>query len=68
MVGADGCVFVCRSLDHALATTHSGIRVFLVTAEYCSRAVWEDERRKLFASLSTRNLFSFLIGYVKGLW
>ncbi|KAI0092979.1 ABC1-domain-containing protein [Irpex rosettiformis] len=57
-----------RSLDHALITTHSGIRVFLVTAKYCTRAVWEDERRRLFESFSTRNLLSFLVGYVRGLW
>ncbi|KAI0768419.1 hypothetical protein BC629DRAFT_1536354 [Irpex lacteus] len=49
-----------RSLDHALATTHSGILL--------ARAVWEDERRRLLASLSTRTLFSFLVGYVQGLW
>ncbi|KAG8746695.1 hypothetical protein FRC10_003999 [Ceratobasidium sp. 414] len=34
-----------RSLDHALVTTHSEVRVFVIMARYCSRAVWEDARK-----------------------
>ncbi|KAG9083259.1 hypothetical protein FS749_006179 [Ceratobasidium sp. UAMH 11750] len=34
-----------RSLDHALTTTHSEVRVFVIMARYCSRAVWEDARK-----------------------
>jgi len=36
-----------RSLDHALSTTHSKVRVFLITAKYCAYAVWKDEQRWL---------------------
>ncbi|KAI0699217.1 ABC1-domain-containing protein [Cytidiella melzeri] len=57
-----------RSLDHALATTHSNVRIFLVTAKYCTRAVWENERRRLLSSLSTHNLLTVFVGYIKGLW
>ncbi|KAF8906520.1 ABC1 family-domain-containing protein [Gymnopilus junonius] len=38
-----------RSLDHALMTTHSNIRIFLVTAKYCLAAVWQDERKDIFS-------------------
>ncbi|KAI6046229.1 ABC1 family-domain-containing protein [Pisolithus marmoratus] len=36
-----------RSLDHALATTHSSARIFLVTAKYCVAAVWQDDYRRI---------------------
>ncbi|KAH0827818.1 ABC1-domain-containing protein [Lanmaoa asiatica] len=36
-----------RSLDHALATTHSSVRIFLITAKYCMTAVWRDDRRRI---------------------
>ncbi|KAF8630641.1 hypothetical protein AX15_002792 [Amanita polypyramis BW_CC] len=36
-----------RSLDYALATTHSNIRVFLITAKYCAYSIWQDERSHL---------------------
>ncbi|KAL5635976.1 hypothetical protein ACGC1H_004698 [Rhizoctonia solani] len=36
-----------RNLDHALMTTHSEARVFVIMARYCSRAVWEDARKRL---------------------
>ncbi|KAH7888736.1 ABC1 family-domain-containing protein [Phlebopus sp. FC_14] len=36
-----------RSLDHALATTHSSVRIFLITAKYCMTAVWRDELRQI---------------------
>ncbi|PSR71758.1 hypothetical protein PHLCEN_2v12362 [Hermanssonia centrifuga] len=57
-----------RSLDHALATTHSSIRVFLVTAKYCTRAVWEDERRRLTSEISQRGFFSVIVDYARGWW
>lgn len=36
-----------RALDHALSTTHPPYRVFLIVAQYCNRAVWEDDRLAL---------------------
>lgn len=36
-----------RSLDRALATTHSSARIFLITAKYCMTAVWRDDRRRI---------------------
>ncbi|KAN0091092.1 ABC1 family domain containing protein [Tylopilus felleus] len=36
-----------RSLDHALMTTHSSARIFLITAKYCMTAVWRDDRRQI---------------------
>jgi aarF domain-containing kinase len=36
-----------RHLDHALMTTHSNIRIFIITAKYCTYAVWRDERQRL---------------------
>ncbi|KAF9447494.1 atypical/ABC1/ABC1-B protein kinase [Macrolepiota fuliginosa MF-IS2] len=47
-----------RSLDNALATTHSNIRIFLITAKYCAFAVWEDERKQAADSIRTRGLLS----------
>ncbi|KAI0344865.1 ABC1-domain-containing protein [Trametopsis cervina] len=57
-----------RSLDHALATTHSNIRVFLVTAKYCTRAVWENDRQRLVSSIPRRGLLSFVLEYVQCWW
>ncbi|THH05523.1 hypothetical protein EW146_g9881 [Bondarzewia mesenterica] len=47
-----------RSLDHALATTHSKIRVFLITAKYCATAVWQDDRRRVIDEMRENGLFS----------
>ena len=47
-----------RHLDLALATTHSHVRVFLVTAKYCARAVWLDERGRIFGQLRERHYVS----------
>ncbi|EKM54443.1 uncharacterized protein PHACADRAFT_258292 [Phanerochaete carnosa HHB-10118-sp] len=57
-----------RSLDHALATTHSSIRVFLVTAKYCTRAVWEDERKRLARSFYDTGFLTFVADYLKSWW
>ncbi|EIM82704.1 ABC1-domain-containing protein [Stereum hirsutum FP-91666 SS1] len=48
-----------RSLDHALATTHSKVRVFLIMAKYCATAVWRDDRRRVLDSMREQGLFSF---------
>ncbi|KAF8629664.1 hypothetical protein AX17_005603 [Amanita inopinata Kibby_2008] len=50
-----------RSLDYALATTHSNIRVFLITAKYCAFAVWQAERSQIFDGLRDKGLFSFCL-------
>ncbi|KAI0268807.1 ABC1 family-domain-containing protein [Gloeopeniophorella convolvens] len=47
-----------RSLDHALATTHSKVRVFVVVAKYCATAVWEDDRQRMFDGLRGSGLLS----------
>ncbi|KAF8584839.1 ABC1-domain-containing protein [Ramaria rubella] len=59
-----------RSLDNALATTHSSIRVFLITARYCSLAVWLDDRHRLMTRLQKEGLFSpkILFEYFLGWW
>ncbi|KAF8525042.1 ABC1 family-domain-containing protein [Hysterangium stoloniferum] len=59
-----------RSLDHALATTHSNVRVFLITARYCSLAVWRDERQRLLTRLGEEGLFSpgILYEYFRRWW
>ncbi|CAE6478417.1 unnamed protein product [Rhizoctonia solani] len=50
-----------RNLDHALMTTHSEARVFVIMARYCSRAVWEDARKRLGY---TFELFGHWLGYI----
>ncbi|KAF8345846.1 ABC1 family-domain-containing protein [Amanita rubescens] len=72
-----------RSLDHALATTHSNvspilhayhplkvgqIRVFLITAKYCAYSVWQDERSRLFDACRSRSIFSLLKEYFLCWW
>jgi len=59
-----------RSLDHALMTTHSNIRIFLVTAQYCTYAVWQEERQRLIDEMREHGLLSskFLFGYFSGWW
>lgn len=59
-----------RSLDRALATTHSNVRVFLVTAKYCTLAVWEDTRRQLISQMRERGLVSLglLFDYFSAWW
>jgi len=47
-----------RSLDHALSTTHSEVRVFVVVAKYCATAVWEDERQAIFDDMRGSGLLS----------
>jgi aarF domain-containing kinase len=47
-----------RSLDAALKTTHSNVRVFLITARYCARAVWIDDRRRIIDQLREDGLMS----------
>ncbi|ETW80424.1 hypothetical protein HETIRDRAFT_320637 [Heterobasidion irregulare TC 32-1] len=59
-----------RSLDHALATTHSKIRVFIITAKYCASAVWQDDRKRLIDDMRERGLFSpgILVEYFSSWW
>lgn len=57
-----------RSLDYALATTHSNIRVFLITAEYCTKAVWMGEKQEIQRLRRVRSVFSLpvLTRYIWG--
>lgn len=48
-----------RSLDHALMTTHSNIRIFIITAKYCTYAVWQDERKHLIDAMKQKGILSF---------
>jgi len=60
-----------RSLDHALMTTHSNIRIFLVTAKYCTYAAWQGERQRLIDEMRERGLLSsmrLLFNYFSGWW
>ncbi|KAG6900768.1 hypothetical protein C0993_002192 [Termitomyces sp. T159_Od127] len=58
-----------RSLDYALMTTHSNIRIFLITAKYCTYAVWQDERKRLIGAMQTSYFdFSLLGRYFTGWW
>ncbi|GAA96334.1 hypothetical protein E5Q_03000 [Mixia osmundae IAM 14324] len=36
-----------RSLDTALKPTHPPYRIWLIVAEFCTRAVWQDDQRQL---------------------
>jgi len=47
-----------RSLDHALSTTHSKVRVFIVVAKYCATAVWDYERQAIFDDMRGSGLLS----------
>lgn len=59
-----------RSLDHALMTTHSNIRIFLVTAKYCRYAVWQADRERLIDIMREHGLLSLgvLSEYFKCWW
>ncbi|KAI0256322.1 ABC1 family-domain-containing protein, partial [Lactifluus subvellereus] len=59
-----------RSLDHALSTTHSTVRVFVVMAKYCATAVWEDERQAVFDRMRGSGLLSSgrLVEYFSAWW
>ena len=49
------------NLDQALMTTHSEARVFVIMARYCSRAVWEDARKRLGFGFE---LFGHWVAYI----
>ncbi|KAF7981834.1 hypothetical protein HWV62_31359 [Athelia sp. TMB] len=59
-----------RSLDHALATTHSSIRIFLITAKYCTFSVWQDDRQRVINRMKENNSVSFsdLTEYISCWW
>ncbi|KAF7315635.1 ABC1-domain-containing protein [Mycena indigotica] len=58
-----------RSLDHALMTTHSNIRIFLVSARYCTTAVWQDDRRHLIEQMNNGGFtFGILWQYLRCWW
>lgn len=47
-----------RHLDLTLCTTHSHVRIFLVTAKCCVRAVWLDEKDELVRRLGEQHYLS----------
>ncbi|KAI0666582.1 ABC1-domain-containing protein [Trametes maxima] len=51
-----------RSLDRALMTTHSTIRIFLIMAKYCTFAVWLDESQRLVNELRRKGLSTMSLG------
>ncbi|KAJ7462338.1 ABC1 family-domain-containing protein, partial [Mycena galericulata] len=59
-----------RSLDHALMTTHSNIRIFLVSAKYCSTAVWQDDQKRLIDEMQAKGYLSIgiLLHYFQCWW
>ncbi|TFK75415.1 ABC1-domain-containing protein [Pluteus cervinus] len=58
-----------RGLDYALMTTHSNIRIFLVTARYCAKAVWRDDRQRVIDTIKDRGLLSWgLYDYFTSWW
>ncbi|KAJ7045544.1 ABC1 family-domain-containing protein [Mycena alexandri] len=59
-----------RSLDHALMTTHSNTRIFLVSAKYCTIAVWQDDQRRLIDEMHARGFLSVgvLFRYLQCWW
>ncbi|EJD02965.1 ABC1-domain-containing protein [Fomitiporia mediterranea MF3/22] len=58
-----------RSLDRSLATTHSSIRIFLITAQFCNLAVYEDCKRTLYDSIRVRGSLSWsMVGTYFGQW
>ncbi|KIY50358.1 ABC1-domain-containing protein [Fistulina hepatica ATCC 64428] len=58
-----------RSLDYALATTHSHIRIWLIAAKYCAYAIWHDERSRLFDTMKVHGFMSFgLLWKYFGAW
>lgn len=48
-----------RHLDHALMTTHSNIRIFVIMAKYCTYAVWREERQRLMNQFNKTGILSF---------
>ncbi|KAI0829946.1 ABC1-domain-containing protein [Trametes gibbosa] len=54
-----------RSLDRALMTTHSNIRIFLITAKYCTFAVWLDESQRLVSELRRKGLSGMSLGLLR---
>ncbi|KAJ7346651.1 ABC1 family-domain-containing protein [Mycena albidolilacea] len=59
-----------RSLDHALMTTHSNTRIFLVSAKYCATAVWHDDHERLVNKMHDRGFLNvgILVQYLQCWW
>jgi len=51
-----------RSLDASLHTTHGLARPFIITARYCSLAVWQDDKSKLATRYRQQGLSFRLLG------
>ena len=50
-----------RSLDYSLSTTHGQTRIFLIVAQYCAKAVWQDDKKRLSAEYRQHGLSLGLI-------
>ncbi|KAF9531663.1 ABC1 family-domain-containing protein [Crepidotus variabilis] len=59
-----------RSLDRSLNTTHADIRIFLVMAKYCVKAVWRNNKKSLINKMQSEGLlrFSLLSLYFSSWW
>ncbi|KAI1785187.1 ABC1-domain-containing protein [Ganoderma leucocontextum] len=55
-----------RGLDRALATTHANVRIFLITAKYCTFAVWLDESQRLVSEIRGKGLSGMSLGLLWG--
>jgi len=51
-------------------TTHSNIRVFVISAKYCALAVWHDDRQHLIDKMHHRGFLSIgiLLQYIQCWW
>lgn len=63
------CDFLFHGIDVYLINTEK-IRIFLVTAQYCTYAVWQEERQRLIDEMREHGLLSpmLLFGYLSGWW
>ncbi|KAG6810918.1 hypothetical protein H0H92_009813 [Tricholoma furcatifolium] len=59
-----------KSLDYALMTTHSNIRIFLIMAKYCTYAAWENERKRIIDGMQRSGILNIrlLKQYFVGWW
>ena len=49
-------------MDRALTTTHANVRIFLITAKYCTFAVWLDESQRLVSEIRRKGLSGMSLG------
>lgn len=56
--------------DNHMISSRLQIRIFLITADYCSIAVWENEKRQCIEKMKEEGIFSWkvLTQYVASWW